>query len=94
MSVSASKDHEGNINLTICNSSLDRQTEVEVELRGAGKAADLSGRVLSDEKMNAHNTFDNPENIKPAVFESLRATDKGFKAVILPKSVNAISVRF
>lgn len=64
-----------------------------MDLRGERGIKELSGRVLSDEKMSAHNTFDKPENIKPVVFENLRRTENGFKATILPKSVNAITVR-
>lgn len=64
------------------------------DARGTHRAASLSGKVLSDEKMNAHNTFDYPEKIKPSVLEDIRLTDKGVKAQIKPKSVNAVTVKF
>jgi len=93
VSVSASKDANGNIHLTICNSDLEKQVEIDIDLRGEYGIKELSGRVLSDDKMNAHNTFDKPEDIKPKALENLRRTESGFKATILPKSVNAITVK-
>lgn len=93
VSVSASKDADGNIHLTICNSDLEKQVEIDVDLRGERGIKELSGRVLSDDKMNAYNTFDKPEDIKPKALENLRRTESGFKATILPKSVNAITVK-
>ena len=93
VSVSASKDANGNIHLTICNSDLEKQVEIDVDLRGEYGIKELSGRVLSDDRMNAHNTFDKPEDIKPKALENLRRTESGFKATILPKSVNAITVK-
>ena len=93
VSVSASKDANGNIHLTICNSDLEKQVEIDVDLRGEYGIKELSGRVLSDDRMNAHNTFDKPEDIKPKALGNLRRTESGFKATILPKSVNAITVK-
>jgi len=93
LNVSASKDSQGNILLTICNSDINKTTDIDVQLRGDFVFENLSGRVLCDDKMNAHNTFEKPENLKPVALDNLRKTDKGFTATIMSKSVNAINIR-
>ena len=37
--------------------------------------------------MQAHNTFDSPETIKPAEFQDVRPTEHGFTATLPAKSV-------
>ena len=56
------------------------------ELRGA-KPESISGRVLTDDSFQAHNTFDKPETVKPAAFSECRLTAGGFTANLPPKSV-------
>ena len=57
-------------------------------LRAAGrKRRKLSGRVLTAAEINAHNTFDQPEKVKAAVFKACKTTDTGFAATLPAKSV-------
>lgn len=50
ISISASKQAEGDINITICNIDHQNKAEAEIELRGLHKAADHSGVILTAEK--------------------------------------------
>ena len=50
-------------------------------------ARGVAGRVLTAPEMQAHNTFDSPETIKPAEFRDFTRTDDGFTAKLPAKSV-------
>ena len=47
----------------------------------------ISGRILTAPEMNAHNTFDQPDTVKPAEFSAFQMTDKGFVTTLPAKSV-------
>jgi len=42
--------------------------------------------------MNAHNTFENPDAIKPADLSAFKTTDAGFTVTLPSKSVVALEV--
>jgi len=62
-----------------------------VDLQGA-KAQNISGQVLTGVAMNTHNTFENPDAIKPADFSAFKTTDAGFTVTLPAKSVVALEV--
>jgi alpha-N-arabinofuranosidase len=67
VSASASEDGEGKINVSLCN--LDPNSEVHIccQIRGTNKSS-VCGSILTAVEMNAHNTFEEPENVKPMAF--------------------------
>ena len=42
--------------------------------------------------MNAHNTFDQPDNVKPTEFNAFKLTDNGFVTTLPAKSVVVLEV--
>jgi alpha-N-arabinofuranosidase len=91
VSVSASRDKSGKIHVTLCNLNPNQSAEVAVDLQGA-KAQKISGQVLTAPEMNAHNTFENPDAIKPADLSAFKTTDAGFTVTLPSKSVVALEV--
>ena len=91
VSASASRDKGGKIHVTLCNLNPHQSIEVPCELQGA-KVGKLSGRVLTAPDMNAHNTFEQPDNVKPAEFNDFKVTDKGFVTTLPAKSVVVLEV--
>ena len=91
VSVSASRDQTGKIHVTLCNLNPDRPAEVTCDLQGA-KARKLTGRVLTAPEMNAHNTFDQPDNVKPVEFDAFQVTANGFITTLPSKSVVVLEV--
>jgi alpha-N-arabinofuranosidase len=91
ISASASRDKSGKIHVTLCNLNPNQSAEVAVELQGA-KAQNMSGQVLTAPEMNMHNTFENPDAIKPADFSAFKTTDAGFTVTLPAKSVAALEV--
>lgn len=92
LSVSASRDSGGAIHVTICNLNPNAPAELTAELRGA-KAQSISGRVLTADRVQAHNTFSNPDAVKPAPFENCRITEGGFAAILPPGSIVVLAVK-
>jgi len=91
VSASASRDKTGRIHVTLCNLNPNQSIEVPCELQGA-RAQKLSGRVLTAPEMNAHNTFDQPDNVKPTEFNAFKLTDNGFVTTLPAKSVVVLEV--
>jgi alpha-N-arabinofuranosidase len=86
LSASASRDRSGKIHVTLCNLSPNAQEEVNCELQGT-RASAVSGRVLTAAAMQAHNTFESPEAVKPSEFHGAKVTNNGFTATLPAKSV-------
>jgi alpha-N-arabinofuranosidase len=91
VSASASRDKAGKIHVTLCNLNPNQSADVTCELQGA-KATKLSGRILTAPEMNAHNTFDQPDNVKPTEFNTFKVTDNGFVTTLPAKSVVVLEV--
>jgi alpha-N-arabinofuranosidase len=86
VSMSASKDKAGKIHVTLCNLDPRNANTVTIDLRGA-KAARVSGRILTAAAIHAHNTFENPETVKPADFSAAKLTASGLEVRLPPQSV-------
>jgi alpha-N-arabinofuranosidase len=86
VSVSASKGAMGKITVTICHLNPNGVIELTCDLLGA-KASKISGRVLTAETMQAHNTFEQPKTVNPADFADCKITPGGFTARLPAKSV-------
>ena len=91
LSVSASRDDAGKVHLSLCNLDPGQAASVSCELRGIAPTA-ASGRVLTAEAINAHNTFDQPEVVKPATFEGVTLTGNTLLLDIPAKSVVVLEV--
>jgi alpha-N-arabinofuranosidase len=91
LSASASKDKNSVVHITLCN--LDPQTpaELECELKGIS-ARKVSGRILTGEKMNVHNTFEQPDAVKPAELKNIEIKDGKILATLPAKSVVLLTV--
>lgn len=83
---SASRDQAGKIHVSLCNLDPNRVADVSCELQGA-KAQKISGRVLTSPEMNAHNSFERPDAVRPTQFSGFKITETGFVATLPAKSV-------
>ncbi|MFZ5832796.1 MAG: alpha-N-arabinofuranosidase [Planctomycetota bacterium] len=92
LSASASKDAAGAVHISLCNLDPNRAVAVECVLQGI-EGTSVTGRVLTADAMQAHNTFDAPEQVKPKTLEGIERTDKGLTVTLPAKSVAVIEVR-
>jgi alpha-N-arabinofuranosidase len=65
---SASINHENKIHITLCNLHPSEAENITCFIPG-GSFRKVSGSILTANKMNAHNTFENPDAVKPELFE-------------------------
>jgi len=91
LSASASRDKACKIHVTLCNLNPNQPADVECRLQGAALRR-MSGRVLTAAQMKAHNTFEEPENVKPAEFKTFQPTNAGFRVTLPAKSVVALEI--
>jgi alpha-N-arabinofuranosidase len=92
VSLSASRDDEGKVHLSLCNLQPGRAMRLACELRGM-KPASATGRVLTAETINAHNTGDHPEAVKPATFEGVTLTGNTLRLDLPAKSVVVLEIQ-
>jgi alpha-N-arabinofuranosidase len=91
VSVTAARDAAGKLHLGLVN--LDPKREAIVSLNTAGaEVKSATGRILTAKAMDAHNTFDAPQAVKPAPISARRS---GGKLVLRlpPKSVAVVELR-
>lgn len=93
VSVSASKNDEGKVHISLCNIDHKNEAQLELDVRGLGvTAANVSGRILTAGSMNAHNTFEEPENVKPVAFEQVSVNENKLSITLPPMSVVVLAI--
>ncbi|MFA9458014.1 alpha-N-arabinofuranosidase [Halalkalibacter sp. APA_J-10(15)] len=92
VSATASKDADGRIHLSLCNLNPSEESKVTVELRGISNVENIAGRVLTAEERNAHNTFDNPENVKPVAFDGYEVEGEQLTVTLPNMAVAVITI--
>jgi alpha-N-arabinofuranosidase len=91
LSASASRDKAGKIHITLCNLNPNSSAELSCELQG-DKAKRASGRVLTASEMQAHNTFDAPDTVRPSEFKDVKLTSEGLTVTLPAKSVVVLEI--
>jgi alpha-L-arabinofuranosidase len=86
VSVSAARTTDGKIALALVNTNPGQPARVTVKVQGLA-AKKISARVLTTEAMNAHNTFDKPEAVKPAAFNGAKLKGDSWVFDLPAKSV-------
>ena len=82
VSVSASKDVAGSLNVSLTNIDYTKSQEVVINLRGEDFTK-LSGTILSSPKINDFNSFENPNKIITQNFKGAKI-EKGVLKLTLP----------
>jgi hypothetical protein len=88
---SASRDKAGRIQLSVTNLQPQEAAKITVKLTGAAMK-DIAGQVLTAPTIDAHNTFESPEAVKPAPFTALELKDDELTLTLPAKSVVVASL--
>ena len=94
LSASASRDAEGRIHVSLANVDLEKTMTVTVNLDGT-KADSVTGVILTSKDIADHNTFEQPETVKPAAFSAFRIDrrDRSKLTVTMPaKSIVTLEI--
>ena len=91
VSVSASQAGDGVVYVSLVNTHANDSVDLQCKLAGL-EATKVTGRVLTADKLDAHNTFDNPEQVKPAEFKDCSIASGTLKTKLPPHSVVVLSL--
>ena len=91
-SATASRDARGVMHMTMSNIDPNRARTVVVELRGA-RASQVAGRILAAPAMNGHNTFEQPEVVRPVAFTGARVADGRLTVTLPARSVVVLELK-
>src|SRR5699024_501778 len=93
-SVSASKDENGQVHVSICNLDHENPADLTIELRGTDvTAARIQGTILTADEVDAHNTFEQPDNVKPVEFTDYKLQNSTIQVTLPPMSVVLFAVK-
>jgi alpha-N-arabinofuranosidase len=82
LSATASKNKEGKVHLSLSNIDAEQGQTVRIDLSGV-KATKAIGELLTAKTLRAHNTFEQPDAVKPIAFRDAHI-NKGVLTVKLP----------
>jgi alpha-N-arabinofuranosidase len=92
LNASASKSETGTAQLTLCNLDPAREAVLDCELRGM-KPSTVSGRILTADAINSHNTFEKPDAVQPAAFAGGKIRGDRLLLSVPAKSVVTLEIR-
>jgi alpha-N-arabinofuranosidase len=92
VSASASKDRSGNVHISLVNIDAHNEQQITIEL-GEVSAKSVTGRILRSEKLQDHNSFDNPGKVKPSVFNNAVLNGNSVSVKLPPFSVVVLTLK-
>lgn len=91
VSASASRNKNGEINISLVNIDATKEQQVSIDL-GSIKALTINGRILQSAKLQDHNTFENPDKIKPTIFNKAILSSNSVSVTLPPFSVLVLTL--
>lgn len=92
LSAAASRDTEGRLHLSLVNLDPNRAAEINANILGS-VIKTITGEVLTAPAMNAMNTFDGRNNVKPAPFNEYKLEGSQLMLTIPAKSVVVLELK-
>jgi alpha-N-arabinofuranosidase len=91
ISASASKDSLGNVHVSLVNIDPDKANTVTLKFEGSAFKK-VSGRILSSPNIQDHNSFDDPDKVKPAAFQGASLKRDALQVKLPPASVVVLTL--
>ncbi|MCD2324397.1 alpha-N-arabinofuranosidase [Sphingomonas sp. IC-56] len=92
ISASAVRDTAGQVHVALVNVDPNRALPITVNLAGV-QAGSVEGRIVTAAAMDAHNSFDAPEVVKPAAFTGATVSGGTLSVTLPAKSVVVLQLR-
>jgi len=92
LSVSASKDKEGKIHISIANLHPTEAQNLKCELKGITDSK-VTGEIITAETMNAYNDFGKPEAVHPQAFGGAKLQKEILTVTLPAKSIVTLEVK-
>lgn len=91
VSCSASRDSLGVTHISLVNIDAKKAQDITLNLKG-GKYSGVTGRILTG-SMQDHNTFENPDKVKPAAFTGASLKGSSLSVKLPPCSVVVLELK-
>jgi alpha-N-arabinofuranosidase len=93
LSASATRAAEGSaVHLSLANTSPTQAVTLSVKLAGLAPKS-VAGRILTAPAMNAHNTFEAPDAVRPAAFGGAALKADALEVKLPAKSVVVLALK-
>ena len=91
VSASASRAKDGALHLSVANLHATLAAPLLCPFQGWTPRR-ASGRVLTADAINAHNTFDQPDRVRPVALDVVTVVDGQVRVVLPPRSVAVLEL--
>lgn len=91
ISASASINAEGKVHISLVNIHAKEPQNIQIALRGMDAKA-VQGRLLTADKIQTHNTFDNPKMVQPQDFKGATLEGETVSIVLPPFSIVVLEI--
>ncbi len=92
LSASASKDKDGVVHISLVNIDPTKDIDMDLDVRGFD-AKKVSARILTADNLSDHNTFENPDVVKPASFDDIKLKDNILTFKMPAKSIIVVELK-
>jgi alpha-N-arabinofuranosidase len=92
LSASASRDPEGTLHISLVNIDPVQAADVSIEIRGKEVSA-VTGRILTAPELNSHNTFEQPDQVKPVPFREVKLSKQMLSLKLPAKSILVLEIK-
>ena len=92
ISASASRDKNGVTHISLVNIDANNPQDVSIEVNGANYKS-VTGRILTSDKMQNYNSFDNPDKIKPVAYSGAKLSGSAITLKIPAYSVIVLELK-
>jgi len=92
LNVSASKDNNGIIHISVVNIDPKNAISLAVDLRGT-VVKEISGKILTAASLNSMNTFEKPDEVKTADFKYYKLDKNGLTVKMPAKSIVVLELK-
>ncbi|MCD8292251.1 MAG: alpha-N-arabinofuranosidase [Prevotellaceae bacterium] len=93
ISATASRDRKGKIHISLSNIDLENGQTVTINLQGCATPAGATGQMLTSAGINDHNTFDEPDVVKPVPFNDVEISDGTLTVKMPAKSIITLELQ-
>ncbi len=92
ITASASRNVDGKSHISLTNANPREGIALKIDLLGT-QVNQVSGRQLTADAMDAHNTFENPDQVYDTAFTDYKLKSGVLELVLPPKSVVVLEIK-
>ena len=93
LSVSASVDGGGALHISLVNTDLEENIDLSCALSGLKNGAGVTGKIISSDKINDYNSFENPDKVVMYDYDSARLRGNTLALTVPAMSVVTLEIK-